>query len=338
MSSTAKLMVRALKAAVCVAALAWVARGVEWMELATIWRSADPLLLVAALMIFLATPVLQGIRLRRLLASQSITLGSAESIRLAFAGNFMNFAAPIGSTTGDVFKAIYVGRRTRYSWEAAAITLVDRAIGLGTLLFSVTAIAWFAGEGSPLAVLRHYLAALSLGLLGGLGVFLALPLLDRSGLVHRLVSKAPRRQELMRIAGATRTLFMSPGVLLLAVIDTIGIHLAAAASFLCVALALGFELRLPEWAALYAMFSAGELVRALPGPPQGLGTMEVAYSYFFAAWAAPAQILSSALVIRMVMLAASLPGAAFALGWKASAVRVSRGRGAAGALPAARAA
>jgi uncharacterized protein (TIRG00374 family) len=313
MKQRTKLPSALLKTLICVAALAWVSNGVQWSALSDIRLAANPALLAAALGIFLTTPVLQGIRLRRLLASQDIAIGVVESVRLAFAGNFMNFAAPIGSTTGDVFKAIYLGRRTRHSWEAAAITFVDRGIGLSTLLISVTLLAWLSGPASPLAVLRGYLAAISVVLVAGVAAFL---FLGTGGVVGRVASRLPKREELSRVAAATRTLFLSPGVLLLACLDTVGIHLAAAASFLCVALGLGFGLGVADWPSLYATFSAGELVRALPGPPQGLGTMEMAYSYFFATWALPAQIISGAVVIRMVMLISSLPGAAFAFGWK----------------------
>jgi uncharacterized membrane protein YbhN (UPF0104 family) len=127
------------------------------------------------------------------------------------------------------------------------------------------------------------------------------------------VDKLPGGATSRRVAAAMRVLLASPVALVLAVIDTLGIQMAAAGSFLCVALALGFRIDPSEWTALYAFFSAGEIVKALPGPPQGLGTMEMAYAYFFKSWAAPAQILSAALGIRAVALLCSLPGAAFLL-------------------------
>lgn len=307
-----------LKAAICVAAVAWVARGIDLGDLTGVWSRADKPLLLLALPIFLLTPLLQAARLRRLLAAQAIHIGWAESIRLAFAGNFMNFAAPIGSTTGDVFKAIYLGRRTERGWEAAAITFADRAVGLGTLLLCVTLIALLSGGDGRLAALRGYLTVLSLGLLAGAGLILWLPT-QMSPRVSGWIERVPRHDALLRAARATRLLLASPRVLMLAVIDTLGIQVAAAASFLCIALALGFQIAPEEWLALYAFFSAGEIVKALPGPPQGLGTMEVAYSFFFSPWAGASQIVSAAIAIRLVNLICALPGAAFAIGSLAKA-------------------
>lgn len=307
-------LVNLVRVAICLAAILWVVRGVQLSEVSAAWQNADKWLLAAGLMAFLLTPLLQAVRLWRLLAVQGVHISLVESVRLAFAGNFLNFAAPIGSTSGDVFKAIYVGRRCKQSWEAATTIFVDRGVGLGTLLLSVTVIALLAGGQSRLASLRGYLTLLSLGLLAGGLLVVTLPLWKRTP-AARWLDRLPKRDVLLRIARATRILLASPRTLLLAVIDTLGIQIAAAGSFLCVALALGFRLDMADWTALYAFFSTGELVKALPGPPQGLGTMELTYGFLLADWAGPAQILSSAIAIRTVALLASLPGAAAAVSW-----------------------
>jgi uncharacterized protein (TIRG00374 family) len=313
-----QLITLGLKAAICIAAIAWVARGVAVEELIAVWLEANKPLLACALLLFLLTPLLQAVRLRRLLAAQDIRIGMGESVRLAFAGNFMNFAAPIGSTTGDVFKAIYLGRRTKRSWEAAATTFADRGIGLGTLLLCVTLIALLSRTDSALALLRGYLTVLSLVLVAGVGLVLWLPMRTNPW-ISRWIERLPKRDVLLRAGRATRMLLASPRVLTLAVVDTLGIQIAAAASFLCVALALGFRIAPDDWVAVYAFFSAGEIVKALPGPPQGLGTMEVAYSFFFSHWAGASQIVSAAIAIRLVNLICSLPGALFATGWMTTA-------------------
>ncbi|RMF83600.1 MAG: UPF0104 family protein [Planctomycetota bacterium] len=298
-----------LKLTIAATAIAWVARGVAFDDVARIWSGADHSLLLGAVAVFLITPLLQAVRLRRLLRSQNIPTPIGESIRLAFAGNFMNFAAPIGSTSGDVYKAVYLSRRTRHGWEAAAITLIDRAIGLGTLLLSVTLIAQFSDPSGPLGRLRTYTAMLSIGLLGGILLVIRAPQLGGRW-TESLLRRLPRRDVVLRVVRVTRSLLLSPRTVLAATMDTLGIQIAAAASFLCVALALGFRIGPADWTALYAYFSAGEIVKALPGPPQGLGTMEVSYGFFFASWAGASQILSAALAIRTVNLICALPGAA----------------------------
>ena len=89
--------------------------------------------------------------------------------------------------------------------------------------------------------------------------------------------------------------------------------------FLLVALGLGFVIPATGLIDLYAYFSAGEIVKSIPGPPQGLGTMELAYRWFFGDWASASQIVSAALAIRLVGLVCALPGA-----WLAATSRVSR--------------
>lgn len=301
-----------LRLSICAAAIVLIARTVSISELMHAIDNANQPLLFCGLATFLLTPVLQGVRLRRLLEIQGVHVSGHDSVGLAFAGNLLNFAAPIGSTSGDFYKAVFLGRRARQGWEAAATVFVDRGIGLATLLFSVAAIALLAGPNCPLANLRLYLALLSLAVLAAGGLVLILPLLRRTALRSR-IDRLPGGEKLRRIVSATRILLASPRALLLAVVDTLGIQIAAAAAFLCIALAFGFRIEPRDWTALYAYFSAGEIVKALPGPPQGLGTMEVAYTYFFEHWAGHAQILTAALGVRAVALACSLPGAAFVL-------------------------
>ena len=56
------------------------------------------------------------------------------------------------------------------------------------------------------------------------------------------------------------------------------------------------------------IFATGAVVQALPGPPQGLGTVELAYRYLFAAYGSVAQIVCLALGIRLMTLLCALPG------------------------------
>lgn len=310
-----KTAINILRTAVCIAAIGWVLRGVNVADLASACQTADKTLLLAALGLFFVTPVMQAVRLRRLLASQGVQIGVGESVRLALAGNFMNFAAPIGSTTGDVYKAVYLSRRAGTGWEATTTVFVDRAIGLGTLLLSVAAIAFAFGSAGQLAGLRGYLALFSILIVAAVCGVLLLPLLKETA-VDRLLSRLPKRDVLRRMARTARGLLVSPRMLILAVLDTLAIQIAAAGSFLCIALALGFALAPTELTAFYAFFSAGEIVKALPGPPQGLGTMELAYGYFFANWAGASQIVTAAIAIRAVNLICALPGA-MCVAWSA---------------------
>ena len=264
-------------------------------------------LLLAAVVVFLAVPLLQAARLRYLLRAEGTEMDWPASVRLAFVGNFLNFAAPLGSTAGDVYKAYDAARHTRRKTEAAATVFIDRAIGLGTLLVSVGLIAALAAADSRLAPLRAYVLSL-VGLMTIGGVVWFSPAIRGWDIVRRLSARLPLSDQLRRIDSTARTLFTRPRVLLAAIGMTLALQIAAAAAFVCVAAGLGLRVNDASPLDLYAYFSAGELVKALPGPPQGLGTMELAYTYLFTGLGGAAQIVSAAFAIRLVNLVCSLPG------------------------------
>lgn len=298
-----------LRITICLAAIAWLARGVSGREVASMLQHADWPLLGAAIVLFTLTPVFQALRLKLMLASRGMNLDATESLRLALAGNFLNYAAPLGSTAGDVYKAVRLARFESGGIEAAVIVMADRAIGLATLLGSVALISLAGGSESPLTALRgHMLVGCGVMGLGGILVA-AVP----AGVFVRWETRCGSRAaaaRAVRVASTIHRLTRTPTTLLWAVLTTLAIQVAAAASFLCVALSLGFHVSPSDWTQLYAYFSAGEIVKALPGPPQGLGTMELAYATLFKGWAGPAQIVAAAMGIRLVGLVCSLPGAA----------------------------
>ena len=278
---------------------------------ASVWRASNKWLLAAAIGVFLAVPLLQAVRLRALLAAQGVDLPLGEHVRLAFAGNFMNYAAPFGSTAGDVYKAFHVACRTERRVEGASIVLLDRAVGLGTLLVSVLLIACLAGPDSRLAPLRGYLLGLS-----AIGAILAVlyltPAFRRLHFTQAIAARLPQRERLARVDRTARAMLARPGALVGAIGITLVLQILAAAAFLLIAAGLGFRIPTSALVDLYAYFSAGEIVKAIPGPPQGLGTMELAYRWFFSGWAGASQIVSAALAIRLVGLVCALPGAWFA--------------------------
>ncbi|MDO8630112.1 MAG: hypothetical protein Q7R41_06425, partial [Phycisphaerales bacterium] len=86
------------------------------------------------------------------------------------------------------------------------------------------------------------------------------------------------------------------------------LQLMALASYFVVAIALAMKAdagNVPEY---FAYFYTGALVQSLPGPPQGLGTVELAYRFFFAPYGSASQIVCMAFAIRLVGLICALPG------------------------------
>jgi uncharacterized membrane protein YbhN (UPF0104 family) len=72
--------------------------------------------------------------------------------------------------------------------------------------------------------------------------------------------------------------------------------------------ALGLDAHAGNVLAYYAYFYTGAVIQALPGPPQGLGTVELAYRYFLAPFGSPSQIVCVAFLARIVVLVVALPG------------------------------
>lgn len=273
------------------------------------WRNSSKILLLVAVGIFFAVPLLQAIRFSLMLRAQNIELRLWPSIKLAFAGNFLNFAAPLGSTAGDVFKAYYISLHTDRKTEAATTVFIDRAIGLGSLLLTVGIIAIFATAESKLAPLRSYLIVLLFGGLVAFGVYVS-PLLRSNGLSRAILARLPWGCQLARIDATGRALVARKGILLGSIGITLILQIFAAAAFICVCLALGMGVFGGNVVDVYAYFSTGEVIKAIPGPPQGLGTMELAYSYFFGGLGSASQIVSAAFAIRLVNLVCALPGLA----------------------------
>ena len=110
-----------------------------------------------------------------------------------------------------------------------------------------------------------------------------------------------------------RQLASRRGVLAKAVLTTAILHMVAAAAFFVIAGALGMRASAGNLVEYYAGFSTGELVKALPGPPQGIGTAEMAYRFLFAPFGSASQIVCAAFAMRFVMLICSLPGVIFAV-------------------------
>ena len=122
--------------------------------LKTAWANSTKALLLLAVMLHLPVGLFQAIRLQWLLSVQNIYVGYWECVKFSFAGNFLNFATPLGSNAGDVFKAYFVSTHTDYKTEAITTIALDRAIGLSTLIVCVAAITAFAASDSRLAMFR----------------------------------------------------------------------------------------------------------------------------------------------------------------------------------------
>lgn len=271
------------------------------------WRNSRKGLLLLAVCIYFPVLFPQALRFRWMLAVQDISLGYWDCVKLSAAGNFLNFTTPLGSNAGDVFKAYFVSLHTDRKTEAVATVILDRLIGLGSLLFVVAGITVLSPQGSRLAVLRPYMLGLiALGVVAGALYFLLT--WHRWWAGSALLSRVPMFDQLKRMDRATRTLAGHMPTLIAAVLITIALQALALLAYFVVAVSLGLDAHAGNVLEYFAYFYTGVLVQALPGPPQGLGTVELTYRYFFAPFGSASQIVCMAFAIRIMVLICALPG------------------------------
>lgn len=291
------------------AELALDADGVPRIEygLRTSWvNSRKGFLLLAVLIHF---PVLfpQALRFKWLLAAQKISLGFWECVKLSLAGNFLNFATPFGSNAGDVFKAYFASLHTDRKTEAVTTVVLDRLIGLGSLLIVVVTITVLSPSDSRLAMLRPYMIGLAAAGVMGMALYFS-PWVRRRWVGAGWVKKLPLHEHFVRVDRAAHALAGHIPTVIASILITIFLQLTALAAYFCVAVAVGMDARAGNAAEYIAYFYTGVLVQALPGPPQGLGTVELTYRYFFAPYGGASQIVCMAFAIRIVALVCALPG------------------------------
>lgn len=281
--------------------------------LRTAWRNSQGIYLLFAVSIYFPIIFLQALRLQWLLRAQTVRLTFWECVKLSVAGNFLNFATPLGSNAGDVFKAVVVTKHTSRKTEAAATIVLDRVVGLGTLLLCVGAIIAFCPSEGRLGELRPFVFTFVVVGLVGVALYLS-PFLRPAAraIVPRDWLERSADSALMeharRIDRAARELARRKAILFGAVLLTVALQIMAMTSYFSVAAALRLDTQLGNMLEYYAYFYTGTVIQALPGPPQGLGTVELAYRYFFAPFGSVSQIVCMAFMIRLMVLVCALPG------------------------------
>lgn len=277
------------------------------LGLASAWCEANKWLLVLAVLLHFPVIFPQALRFKWLLSAQDIRIGYPECLRLSFAGNFLNFAAPFGSYGGDVFKAYFVSLHTEHKTEAVTTVFLDRIIGLSSLILVVTLIAAFSPATSRLAEFRPYMLGVLAVLVVGLAAYLN-PWIRRYLMRWSWVERLPMFDHIQRMDRSVRKLAGHIGLVVAAVLITIALQALAMCAYFSVAMGLGLHVGISQALECFAYFYTGVVIQALPGPPQGLGTVELAYRYFFSAFGTASQIVCMALVIRIVALICSMPG------------------------------
>ena len=281
--------------------------GVQF-GLRTTWTDADKSTLLLCLAVFSPVTLIQSLRFQWLLRAQEIEVSYWESMKLCYAGNFLNFITALGSTGGDVFKMYYVSLHTERKTEAVTTVVLDRIIGLYGLVLLVGVLT-VTRLGDPKTTVPFYVIGVLI--LGGLVAYALLfsEIIRAVVKPQVLLAKLPLAGHWQRAEAATRRLARHKRLVFGAVLATIMLQLTALTSLALAAKALHMKWDGDVIWDYYAYLACGVVVAAVPISFQGLGTMEAYYKYaFLGTHGTLAALLCLAMAVRAINLFWSLPG------------------------------
>src|SRR5215475_8592367 len=141
-----KAITFAIKIGVSVALYAYIFRTVH---VATLWektKTADPVYVVGAIVLYLLVQLISAYRWYCLLTPLQIRVSFIKILGLYFVGMFSSLFLP-ATIGGDVVKIYYLNKEARSLSGATTTVFLDRDLGLGALLGLATIAAWFGGTG-----------------------------------------------------------------------------------------------------------------------------------------------------------------------------------------------
>ncbi len=277
-----KTVVTILKYVIPLLIIGWLLRSVDQEKVARLWYDQQdwPMMLGGFVLAFAAV-CLSFCRWYLLVRGLGLSFRMADAFRLGFLGYLLTFVSG-GSVGGDLFKAVFVaheqpGRRT----EAVATVLIDRVVGLVSLLVITSAAIVIARPSyeSPLvaAICNLTLLATMIGLIG---MFLVLVPPHFSELMLKLAGRLPRvGVTLGRLIVALQVYRRRPRVVAVVLVLSLGVQgLFAVALFMAAASALEDA---PSLASHFIIVPLSMVAGALPFTPAGLGTFELAMDQLY---------------------------------------------------------
>ncbi len=132
----------------------------HWSDILVLMKGVTLRTVLLAFCLYSAVFLFMSLRLRCLFRCQLIPMSVPDSLRLTAIGLFFNNFLPTGAG-GDVVKAYVAGRQTNQNFRSILCILMDRVIGLATLVFMGSLSIFFLNRHSwnvpPLVVKINYL-------------------------------------------------------------------------------------------------------------------------------------------------------------------------------------
>ncbi|EMI46695.1 YbhN family protein [Rhodopirellula sp. SWK7] len=309
-------LIKFLVPVVIIGYLLWRMPASDWAKLSE--RSIAYPVLFAALGVALAAIVLSFVRWWLLVRSQGIPLSLMEAMRLSSICFLLSFVSA-GSVGGDVFKAVFLARRSPGKRIAAvASVLVDRGAGLYGLLLLVSMGLLIRKSTDPFEFNGVGLDDIKwmVGVLLGVGTAVLVMLVFGGKIVDRLITRLSEISVIgpvvEKIGPPLRTFHDHPWTFALSLVMSVGVQgLLVVSMFLIATSMYGAP---PTLAEHFVIVPIGMLASALPLTPAGIGVLEATIETLY--HLVPAQPTDAsgtlvALVFELVKLVLAIIGTIF---------------------------
>lgn len=275
----------AIRMAVTVSILAYLAFKVDWARLASQLARADYKWLLLSCLLFGATYLLAAVRWWHLLRVHAIDLPLRLVTALTFVGQFFN-TFMLGTVGGDIVKAVYVQKYAPFRRTHATLSiLMDRALGLFVLICgSLIAILWQLG---PMLALQSTREAV-IGLLIAFGVMVAaalalalLPFHRAPAGLRRVWQRVPHHHVVELVVAGFRQHGVARRQALASVAAGIVLTLVLNLAAYCIAVAIGLQV---TYGQMLVIVTVAICVISLPISIGGHGVREGIFAIMFAAF------------------------------------------------------
>lgn len=277
----------------------------------------DLLVVVAAILLFMLANLVMALRWWLLLSAQQIRISLHACVKVHYLGMFYNNVL-ISSVGGDLLRAWYITKHTHKRLEAAFSVVIDRMIGLASLILMAMAFYMLfpVPEGAPdlklsiagPLIARMYRYRLYIGLALLVGVCVAVGLLMQPAVRQKIhLAWASLCAHAKRLWIAVRLYAAKPLSLLLSVGLTFIAQSLPIVGFWFIGESMELAIPLKYY---FVFFPISWVIGALPISPAGAGILEGAIVYLFTR--VPGITNADALVLagcqRAMFLLGSLPG------------------------------
>jgi uncharacterized protein (TIRG00374 family) len=243
----------------------------------------QPLALAGSLLCVLLTILLGVARWRLVLGVQGLQLPWRRAAGITFVAQFFN-AFLLGSTGGDVIKALYAARETHHKKTEAVITVfVDRLLGLWAMLF-FAALMMIPNTGllrrrEQLGMPALFILLMLAGASGVLGVAFWSGLSKRFPRARQWLRKFPKGDYLERSLDSCRHFGKSKGFLRRALVLSLLINVICVLQMAVLSAGLHAPVSFMAWLVIVPMIFC---ISALPVTPSGLGVRENLFVWMLA--------------------------------------------------------